>query len=156
MPHSTPGASISIPPLSSISPPAIFSPHHNEDLPAPSDEPNLPPSASTPNIFPTGSCRPIVVTATPTSAPDLSAAAEDDGGQKPGLCKDKDALDTPSMDLEIPAHTVPAQHLPLQPPSLPSVTVSDIAIAGPSMWESNAEHTGHRPSHPSHGQYDIV
>ncbi|KAH9057280.1 hypothetical protein EDB87DRAFT_1632664 [Lactarius vividus] len=155
MPRSTPKTSVSIPPLSSTSPSIVLSLHHNEDLPAPSDEPNLPPSASTLNIFSTESCRPIVVATIRTSAPDLGAAAQDGGGQKPGLRKDTDALDTPSMNREIRANTVPALDLPPQPSSLSSVTDSDIAIASPSMGP-NAERTGRRPPHPSHGQYDIV
>ncbi|KAI9435009.1 hypothetical protein BJY52DRAFT_1333260 [Lactarius psammicola] len=151
-------------PLSSTFPPAAVDPQHNAHLLAPSDPPNLPSSASSHlvlnNIFPTESHRSMIVTIAPsaspgpTSAPDLgAAAAEDYGGPKPGLCKETDALDLPLVNHAIHASTL--EH-PLQSPSLPSVADSDVAVAGRSLWEPNAELSGDDPPHASHRRYDIV
>ncbi|KAH9025194.1 hypothetical protein EDB84DRAFT_1505053 [Lactarius hengduanensis] len=140
--HGTPDTSTSTPPLSSTSPAAAVALQHNPDLLTSSDPPNLPLSASSDpvleNILPTESHRSIIVTTPstspgPTSAPDLSITAAEDGGiPKPGLRKD----------------------LPPQSLSLPSEADSDIAaVAGPSQ---RAERAGDHSSHPSHCRYDIV
>ncbi|KAH9054621.1 hypothetical protein EDB83DRAFT_2392986 [Lactarius deliciosus] len=164
VPHFAPNSSISIPTLSSTSPPAVFAIQHDDDLLAPSDGPNLPSSAAynpvLDNRLPTESRRPIVVTAAPSASPeptsDLSVTTEDDDSQKPGLRKNKDALDPLSINRVIHAITMPTLGLPSQPPSLSSVRDSNIAITGPSMWEPDAERTGDPPPHPSRGRYNIV
>jgi len=183
MPHPTPETSTSASPLSSTSPPAAISLQHNADLLTPSGVPNLPFSASSSpvldNIPPTGpplsshspmtrsdlspsfpeSHRSIKVTTAPsaspgpTSAPDPGAAAEGDGSPKPGLRKEKDALGPPLVNR---ANNMATPDLPPQSPSLPSATGSDVAIAGPSLRELNAERTGDHPPHPSHCRYDVV
>ncbi|KAH8991019.1 hypothetical protein EDB92DRAFT_1862764 [Lactarius akahatsu] len=168
-PHSAPDASISTPTLSSTSPPAVFAIQHNDNLLVPSDEPNLPSSAAynpvldnrlstgvqpsslspmiRPHLSPSSqeSRRPIVVTAAPGASPgptsDLGVATEDDDSQKPGLRENKDALDPLSVNRVVHANTMPTLGLPSKPPSLPSVTGSNMAITGPSMWESDAERT---------------
>ncbi|KAI9467324.1 hypothetical protein BJY52DRAFT_1413439 [Lactarius psammicola] len=66
----------------------------------------------------------------PISAPDLGAAAEGDGSPKPGLRKEKDAPDPPSVIRAIHANTMTTVDLPPQSPPLISVTNSDIAIVG--------------------------
>ncbi len=180
MPSPTPETSTVAPPHSSTSLTAAVSLQHNPDLLTSSDQPNLPYSASSnpvlDNILPTGpplSSHPsmtrsdlspffpeshrstIVPTALsaspgPTSAPDLGAAAEDDGSPQPGLSKEKDALDPPSVNRAIHANTMATLDLSPQSPSLPLVNDSDVAIAGRSLREPNAERTGdHRP-YPSH------
>ncbi|KAH9054615.1 hypothetical protein EDB83DRAFT_2392918 [Lactarius deliciosus] len=110
----------------------------------------------------------MIVTSAPsaspesTSVPDLGAAVVDDGIAKPGLRKEQDTFDppfvhvNPSVNRSIYTNPMPTLDLPPQPPSLPSVTDSDITIAGPSIWESNVERIGDRPPHLSHGQYNIV
>jgi len=87
----------------------------------------------------------------PSFAPDLGAAAKGESSAKAALHKERDALDPPSAIRE---NIMAAPNLPLQSPSLSSVT--DVAIAGPSRRSLGAEHTGDHPSHPLHGQYDIV
>jgi len=186
IPNPTPETSTSAPPPSSTSPPAAVSLQHNPDLLTPSDPPSPPSSApSNPlldSILPTGlllsshspitrsdlspfltrSHRSMIVTTTPsaspgpTSAPDLGAAAEDDGSPKPGLLKEKDALDPPSLNRAIHSNTIATLDLPPQSPSLQPVTDSDVAIASPSQKEPNAERTGDHSSHPQHCCYDIV
>jgi len=183
MPNPTPETSTPAPPLSSTSPPAAVSLRHNADLLTPSDQPSLLYSASSnPFLLPTGpplsshspmtrsdlspSCpeshrSTIVPTAPsaspgPSSAPDLGAAAEDDGSPKPGLRKEKDSLDPPSVNCAIHPNTMNTLDLPPQSSSLSSVTDSDVAITGRSLRESNAERTGDRRPHPSHPPYDIV
>ncbi|KAH9045867.1 hypothetical protein EDB83DRAFT_2553800 [Lactarius deliciosus] len=127
-PLTTPGTSASAPPFSHTSPPAAVSLQHKSDLLTPSDPPDLPSSVSNPvpdKILPI--CPPMPlhlpmtpsdllpscseshrlpeVTTTPsappgpTSAPDLDAAAEDDGNPIPGSRKETDALDPRSMFL---------------------------------------------------------
>src|SRR6266702_4354189 len=86
-----------------------------------------------------------------TSAPDLGAIAEDGGNPKAGLCKDKDTLD-PSSTIRENIMAIP--ELPPQSWSPPSVT--GVATADPLRRSLDAEHTGDRPPHPSHGRYDIV
>ncbi|KAH9054604.1 hypothetical protein EDB83DRAFT_2552742 [Lactarius deliciosus] len=100
--------------------------------------------------------RPVGVTVAPTSAPDLGAAAEDGGGQRPDLRKKMDALDTLSVNRENHAIAMATLDHPPQSPSLPSVLDSDVAVAVPSLRELNAERTRDHPPHPSHCQYDIV
>ncbi|KAH9013588.1 hypothetical protein EDB84DRAFT_1532434 [Lactarius hengduanensis] len=125
--HCTPDTPTSTPPLSSTSPAAA-------------------------------SHRSIIVTTTstspgPTSAPDLSVTAAEDGGvPKPGLRKGKD-VGPPTVNREIHANTVTALDLPPQSLSLPSEADSNIAAAaGPSQ---RAERTGDHSSHLSHCRYDI-
>ncbi|KAH9071405.1 hypothetical protein EDB83DRAFT_248537 [Lactarius deliciosus] len=114
--HPTPETSTSSP-LFHTSPPAVI----HVGPPTPSDPLNLPLLASSDRVLdnmpPTGAplsslsddpilhlTGPIIVAAPPgaspglTSAPDLGAAAEDDGSRKPGLRKDKDAVDPPSVN----------------------------------------------------------
>ncbi|KAH9035093.1 hypothetical protein EDB83DRAFT_2415655 [Lactarius deliciosus] len=157
VPHSAPKSSIS----TTTSPLAVFSIQHNDDLLAPSDGPSLAAyNTVLDNRLPTESRRPIVVTATPGASPgptsDLGVATEDDDSQKPGLRENRDALDPLSVNRVIHAITMPTLGLPSQPPSLPSVPDSNIAITGPSMWEPDAERTGDPPPHPSRGRYNIV
>ncbi len=92
----------------------------------------------------------------PTSAHDLGAVAKDDGSLKPGLRKEKDALDPPSVNHAIHANDMATLDLPPQSPSLPPVTDSDVAIVGRSLREPNAERTGGRPPDTSRGWYDMV
>ncbi len=177
MPYPTPETSPSAPPLSSTAPPAAVAVQNNAHLlTSPSSASSNP---DLDNILPTGPplsshspttrsdlspSRPesrrsmIALTAPsaspgPTSAPDLGgAAAEDDDRPKPGLRKERDALDPPSVNGAIHA----TLDLPPQSRSLPSVTDSDVAIAGRSLREPNGERTGDHPPHPSHCRYDIV
>ena len=90
----------------------------------------------------------------PTSAPELGAATKVEGTPKAGSCKDKDALDPPSVNRASHANTMATSDLPPQLPLLLSPT--DIAIAGPSQRELDAAHTGDHPPHALHSQYDIV
>ncbi len=162
MPHPTPETSISFPSLSSTSPPAAVALQINLDLLTPSDPPNLPSSNPVLDNIPPGSplsSRPpmtrsdlspsfpesdrstIVTTAPcafpgPTPPPDFGAAAEDDGIPRPDLRKENDP---PSVNRAIQANTL---DLPPQSPSLPSVTDSNIAIAGPSLREAYTKRTG--------------
>ncbi len=180
IPHPTPETSTPVS-LSSTSPPAVAL-QHNADPPTPSDPTNLPSSASSnpaPDILPTGaplsshstmtrsdlspsfpeSHRSIIVTTTspgPTSTPDPCAAAKDYGSPKPGLRKEKDALDPPSVNRVTNANTIAALDLPSRSRSLPSVTDSDVAIVGLSLRTPNTERIGDYPSHSSHYPYDIV
>ncbi len=184
IPHPTPETSAS--PLSSTSPPAAVALQHNADLLTPSDPSNFPSSAASnpvlDNILPIGPplsshspitrsnlspsypeshCSTTVTTAPsaspgPTSAPDLGAAAEDDGSPKHDLRKGKNALDPVSVNRAIHANTMGTLNLPPQFPPLPSVTDLHVAIVGPSLQEPNAEHTGDDLPHPSHSRYDIV
>src|SRR6266702_4334427 len=135
IPYPTPETSTSTPPLSFAPSPPAVSLQHNPDLLVPSSFPNLPSSASSnpvlDNILSIGpplpspstmsqsdpspsfpqSHRSIIVTTSPsvspgpTSAPDLGAATEADGSPKPGLRKEKDALDSPSVNRAIHANT---------------------------------------------------
>ena len=91
----------------------------------------------------------------PTSAPNLDAVAEDDGRPELGFHTPIDALDPPSVNHAIDASTAASLDLPLQPPLPSSVSDSDVAIAGRSRKESNAEHAGDPPN-PSHYEYDMV
>ncbi|KAH9035094.1 hypothetical protein EDB83DRAFT_2415672 [Lactarius deliciosus] len=137
IPRPTSATSTFVSPLSSTppSPSTAVALQHNSDPLAHSYPPNLPPSAAygpvLGSILPTRSHRPIMVTVTPsaspgpTSAPDLGAAAEDDGSQMPGLRGNEDALDLRSANRAIDANTTPALGLPPQLPSLPSVTDSN-------------------------------
>ncbi|KAI9445695.1 hypothetical protein BJY52DRAFT_1315474 [Lactarius psammicola] len=164
MPHPTTETSAFAPPFPSSF--AAAAHQHNADPLTPSNPPNL--RYSTPShpvlddIFPTESHRSIIVTVAPgtspgpTSVPDLDSAAEDHGSPKPEFHKKEDALDPHSVNWEIQANTIATRDLPPQSASLPLVTNSDIAIAGPSLREPNAERTGDSPVDPSHGLYDIV
>ncbi|KAI9447407.1 hypothetical protein H4582DRAFT_1893675 [Lactarius indigo] len=163
MSHSTPETFTSAPPLSST-PLAVFALQHNQVLLAPSDEPNLPSSTASnlvlDNILPAESRRSIMVTAPsassgPASVPDVGATTQG-GTSQLGLRENKDALDPPSVNRAIHESTMPTLGLPSQAPSLPAVTDSNIDIAGPSLWEPNAEHIGDNFPHPSHGRHDIV
>ena len=90
----------------------------------------------------------------PTS--DLGTPAEEVGNATP---KEKDALDPPSVHHAIDTNTIPTPAPPPQPPSLLSVTESDVAIIGHSAQERNGESTGGHPpdpEDPSHSQYDMV
>ncbi|KAH9067575.1 hypothetical protein EDB87DRAFT_8438 [Lactarius vividus] len=157
---------------------------HNLDFLKPFDEPNLPSSATSntilDHILPTdpsqSSCPPttrsdlsssgpephrlMIVTPSaspePTSVLNLGAVIMDDGIPKPGLCKEQDTLDHPSVDRINHANAMTTLDLPPQSRSLPSVTDSDVAIAIPSLQESNAECTGHNSPRPSHRRYEIV
>ena len=87
----------------------------------------------------------------PTSDP--GTHAEEDGNPTP---KEKDALDPPSVHHAIDTNTMPTPASPPQPPSLLSVTESDVAIIGRTAQERNGESTGGRTSDLSHYQYDMV
>ncbi|KAH9071407.1 hypothetical protein EDB83DRAFT_2363510, partial [Lactarius deliciosus] len=151
--HPTPETSIS-PPLFPTSPPAVIALEQHAGPPTPSDLPNLPPLASLGRVL--DNMRPTVAAPPgaspgPTSAPNLDAAIEDDGGHKPG-----DALDPFSTRTRaIHANTMPMPILD-RPPQLPLATDSDVVITGPPAREPDAERTGDHIRHPSHGQYDIV
>ncbi|KAI9445689.1 hypothetical protein BJY52DRAFT_1315439 [Lactarius psammicola] len=160
MPHPTTETSAFAPPFPSAF--AAAAPQQYADPLTPSNPPNLPSSTSShpvlDDILPTESHRSIIITVSPsaspgpTSAPDLDSAAEDHGSPKPGFRKE----DPLSVNCEIHANTIATRDLPPQSASLPLVTNSDIAIAGLSLREPNAELTGDRPVDPSHGRYDIV
>ncbi|KAI9449222.1 hypothetical protein BJY52DRAFT_1308284 [Lactarius psammicola] len=164
MPHPTTETSAFAPPFSSAF--AAPAPQDNADPLTPSNPPNLPSSTSShpvlDDILPTESHPSIIVTTAPsvspgpTSAPDLGSIVEDHGSPKPDFRKEEDALDPHSVNWEIQANTITTRGLPPQPPSMPLVTNSDATIAGPSLREPNAEHTGDSPVYPSHGRYDIV
>ncbi|KAH9009757.1 hypothetical protein EDB83DRAFT_2452483 [Lactarius deliciosus] len=111
------------PSLSSTSTPAPIPHQHTARRLTPSDPPDPPSSAS---------CNPVldnvlhtVTTAGaspgPTSAPGVNARAQDDGSPQPGLPKEEDALDPPSMNHAVLANTMVTQDLPLQSPSLSSM-----------------------------------
>jgi len=170
-PHPTPETSTSVPPLSSAA--AL---QHNAGRRTSSDVldvPSLPsPTPVLDEMFPTGprsssdspvtgsdlasfspeSHSSMLAPAAPgpspqaTSAPDLGAAAEGEGGTKAASHKERDALDPPSASR---ANILAAPDLPPQSPS----SVTDVAIPGPSWFSLGAEHTG---DHSSRGQYDIV
>ncbi|KAH9014330.1 hypothetical protein EDB84DRAFT_1680191 [Lactarius hengduanensis] len=152
--------SISSPPLSPTSPPAAVSLRQNTEPLMPSVPPNLPSRASS-SVLSTESRHPIVATAAPsasprlTSAPGLGAAADDDGSRKPGLRKDKDAVDPPSVNRAIHGHTMSTPYPPPESPSQPSVTDSDLIITGRSprgplaIPERTGDHFPH-PSQPDH------
>ncbi|KAH8991016.1 hypothetical protein EDB92DRAFT_1816526 [Lactarius akahatsu] len=178
MPHATPATSTSPLPLSFTSSPTAVAVQHNPELLAQSDLPNLPYSAFVnpvlDNTLSTGpppsshlpmtqsdlspSCQEshhsLTATAAPsappwpTFAPDMGAATEDNASSKPSSRKENDALDPPSVNRAI---TVTLDLLP-QFPSLPLVTDSDVAIAGPSL----REHAGDHSPHPPHLPHDIV
>ncbi|KAH9071433.1 hypothetical protein EDB83DRAFT_248990 [Lactarius deliciosus] len=140
MPQSTLESSISAPPLSPTSPPAAVSFRQSKEALIPSDPPNLPAPASSNqalSILPTESRHPIMATAapsaspSPTSAPDLGAAAEDDS-REPGLRRDKDVVDPPLVNRAIHGNTMSTLYPPPQSPSLQSVTDSDPVITGRS------------------------
>jgi hypothetical protein len=128
-----------------------FSPH------SPTTRSNLSPSHRSiiATTSPTGSASPGT-----TSAPDLGAAAtEDDGNPLPGLHEEMDALDPPgppSVNRAIHASAMSTPDLPLQSPLLRSTSHSDVAIAGSSPREPNAEHPVDRPPEPPSFRYDIV
>lgn len=84
-----------------------------------------------------------------TFASDLGAAAKDNGDPKSSLRKEMDTLEHPSVNREIHANTIVTLDLSLQSLSLRSVTDLDVVIAGPSLLDPNAEHTGCHHPHPS-------
>jgi hypothetical protein len=180
--YPTPEASTS--PRSSTSPPAAVSLKDKEDLLKPSDPPNLPSPASDQvldNILPTGpslsahlhtartdlspsfpeSRHPITVPDAPnasllrTPGPDPGTVAVDDGSPISSLCKEEHDLD-PSVHYALDENTTPTIALPPQPPSLPSTTDPDMAVAGRSPQGPNAELTMDGSPDPSRYQYDIV
>ncbi|KAH9012079.1 hypothetical protein EDB84DRAFT_1537406 [Lactarius hengduanensis] len=145
-------------PLSPTSLPAAL--RQNAEPLMPSDPPNLLPPASSIqvlSILPTATAAPSASPG-PTSVPDLSAGAKDDGSRKPGLRKDKDALDLPSVNRAIHGNTMSSLYPPPQSPSLPSVADSDVVITGCSPRGPIPERTGDHPPHPSQPdhRYDIV
>ncbi|KAI9432441.1 hypothetical protein H4582DRAFT_1101693 [Lactarius indigo] len=160
-------------PLPELRPPSFLLPlpsavalRHNANPLTPSDAPNLPSSAPynpvLDNKLPTvpEPYSSIVATTAPgaspvpTFAPDMDAAAKDDDGSQPGLHKEKDALE---VNRGIHANSTDNLEPPRRSPPLRSVNEPEgIAIAGPSLQEPNAEHTGDHPSHTSHGRYDMV
>ncbi|KAH9024173.1 hypothetical protein EDB84DRAFT_1440760 [Lactarius hengduanensis] len=160
MPNPTPEALTPVPPLSITSPPVAVAHQHNAEPLAPYDTLNIPSSAScNPDILPT-STEPhssmIVTTAPstspgPTSAPDVGAAAQDDGRPHLGLRKEKDALGALEVDQAIHANSMADLDSPPSP-SMRSITKPEVAIAGPSPREPDADH----PPHTSHDQYDVV
>ncbi|KAH8993867.1 hypothetical protein EDB86DRAFT_2830039 [Lactarius hatsudake] len=157
MPQSTLESSISATPLSS--PSAAVSLLQNTESLTPSDPANLPSPASNQvlSILPTATAAPSASPG-PTSVPDLGSAADDDGSRKPGLRKDKDVVDPPWVNRAIHANTMSTLYPPPQPPSLLSVTDSDVVITGRSprgpIPERTGDHLPH-PSQPDH-RYDIV
>lgn len=86
----------------------------------------------------------------------MGAVSENNGSLKPGLHKEQDVLAPPSVNRSIHPNTMATLDLPLQSPALPSITDSDVAIAGRSLREPNAEHTADRPPDRSCYQYDMV
>ncbi|KAI9449959.1 hypothetical protein BJY52DRAFT_1305054 [Lactarius psammicola] len=164
MSHPTTETPAFAPPFSSAA--AAAASQHNADPLTPSNPPNLPSSTSSHpvlgDILRTESHRSIIVTIAPsaspepTSAPDLDSAAEDHGSPKPDFRKEEDDLDPCSVNWEIHANTIATRDLPPQSALLPLVTDSDVDIAGLSLREPNAEHTGDSPVDPLHGGYDIV
>ncbi|KAH9057276.1 hypothetical protein EDB87DRAFT_1632647 [Lactarius vividus] len=144
----TSATSTSASPLSPTSPSTPLALQHNVDPLAPSNPPNLPHLATSnsvlDNILPTGvplpssslvtrpylslsfpgSRRPIIVSVSPsifprpTSPPDLGAAVEDGGDEKPGLRKEEDAIDPPSLNRAIHAMVTDPPPRSLSPPRL--------------------------------------
>ncbi|KAH9018857.1 hypothetical protein EDB84DRAFT_1518210 [Lactarius hengduanensis] len=161
IPHATPATSTSLLPLSFTSSPTAVAVQHNPELLAQSDLPNFPYSASVnpvlDNTLSTESHHSLTATTVPsappwpTFAPDMGAATEDNASSKPSSCKENDALDPPSVNRATHAITVTLDLLP-QFPSLPLVTDSDIAVAGPSLRERAGDHS----PHPPHFPHDIV
>ncbi|KAI9449954.1 hypothetical protein BJY52DRAFT_1227452 [Lactarius psammicola] len=92
----------------------------------------------------------------PTSAPNLGAAAEDDGSPEPGLRKEADTLDPHLANRAVHPNTFVTLDPPPQSPSLALVTESGVAIASASFKEPNAEQTGYHPPDPLHGLHEIV
>jgi len=86
-----------------------------------------------------------------SSAPYMGAATEGEGRAKVASRKERDALDPPSAIWE---NIMTAPDLPPQLSSPLSIT--DVAIAGPSWRSLDVEHTGDHLPHSSHGQYNIV
>ncbi|KAH9017475.1 hypothetical protein EDB83DRAFT_2437588 [Lactarius deliciosus] len=131
-PHLTPKTSA--PSLPSTSPPPAIPHQHTALRLTLSGPPDLPSSASSnpvlENVLHTGPPSKLMVTTTPgaspwlASAPDVNARAQDDGSPQPGLPKEEDALDLPSMNHAVLANTMATQDLPLQSPSLSSVYYS--------------------------------
>ncbi|KAH9054791.1 hypothetical protein EDB87DRAFT_1418010 [Lactarius vividus] len=136
-------------PLSFTPPFAAVAIRHNPDLPR---------SPSSPVLNSSDSHRLIIVTAalnpSPrlTSASDLAASAEDDGGPEPGSRKGKGVLDLPSVSRATRTNTM-TPDLPPQSPLLPLDTDSNLAVASPSL---QTDRTGDHSSHPSHCRCDIV
>ena len=178
--YPTPEAATSPPPPPSTSPPDLIFLQDKADPLTSSNLPNLPSPASGPirnNMLPAGpslsthfliartdltpSVPEIRCPLTATSASnaslvptsDLGTPAEEDGNP---THKEKDALDPLSLHHAIDTNTIPTTAPPPQPPSLLSVTESDVAIIGRSAQERNSEPTGGRPPDPSHYRYDIV
>ncbi|KAH9012923.1 hypothetical protein EDB84DRAFT_1534405, partial [Lactarius hengduanensis] len=153
---------ISSPPLSPSSPPTAASLRQNTEPLMPSVSPNLPSPASSNQVLDVLHTATAAPSASPrlTSAPDLGAAADDDGSRKPGLRKDKDAVDAPSVNRAIHGNTMSTPYPPPQSPSQPSVTDPDLVITGrsPRGPLTIPDQTGDHPPHPSQPdhRYDIV
>ena len=64
----------------------------------------------------------------------------------PGLRKEKDSLDSPSVNRAIDENIAATLDLSLQ--SQPPSSVIDVAIAGRSLREPNAGHTADHPPDP--------
>ncbi|KAH9035989.1 hypothetical protein EDB83DRAFT_2554515 [Lactarius deliciosus] len=162
IPRPTSATSTSTPPLFSTYPPAAVTLRHKTDPMAPSDPPNHPSLAPHPNFDitdPTECHRSAVVPlgdlTGPASAPELVAAAKDDGNPKAAGLKDRNIHSAhPSAIRAIQANTVATLDLPQPSPSLQSVTDMDSTIAGSSLHEPNTKRTGDLD--PLHCPYDIV
>lgn len=81
-------------------------------------------------------------------------AADDGDSLMPGLRKEKDSLDSPSVNRAIDENIAATLDLSLQ--SQPPSSVIDVAIAGRSLQEPNAGHTADHPPDPSRYRYDMV
>ncbi|KAH9034796.1 hypothetical protein EDB84DRAFT_1676110 [Lactarius hengduanensis] len=158
-------------------PPAVIALQRNSDPLTPSDPLNISyPASPNPvlaNIFhtdpPLSSHSPIarsnfspscleshhsitIITVPSTSPGQISA--DDDDNLKLSSRKGRHSFESPSVDWAKHANTIAAE-LDF-PPQLPSVTDPGVAITARSLRESNSEHTGDRPLHPSHCPYDMV
>lgn len=91
----------------------------------------------------------------PTPSPDLGTAAKGGGTPKPIVYKEQDTFDSRLVNRDIYAYAMATPDLPLQSPSLPLTTNSDIASVGPSR-ELTVERIGDHPQDPSHFRHDIV
>ncbi|KAH9009747.1 hypothetical protein EDB83DRAFT_2452408 [Lactarius deliciosus] len=96
----------------------------------------------------------ITVITAHSPSPGPISSTEDDDNLKLNSCKEKDSIESPSVDREKHANTITAK-LDF-PPHLSSVTDPGVATAGRSLRESNSECTGDHPPHPSHCPYDMV
>ncbi|KAI9431311.1 hypothetical protein H4582DRAFT_1248416 [Lactarius indigo] len=136
-------------PLPELRPPSFLLPlpsavalRHNANPLTPSDAPNLPSSAPNPvldNKLPTvpESYSSIVATTAPgaspvpTFAPNMDAAAKDDGGSQPGLHGEKYTLELLEVNRGNHANSTDNLEPPPQSPQLRSVNEPEVVIAGP-------------------------